>query len=278
LNTADGKHSFAAGSRAETNGNDGAFVWGDSDSSSVRAGATDEVRFQATGGFVIAPRLDKTTMLDVQDKDGNTLLAADTENDKVQVFDGTESDSVDVSHNGTDGVVSTSSGDMKLNPSGILKLNPSGNVELVESDIVSDKGFNITTNDGNLKLDSWLSLTLNAGGALTKPVEVTGGPFARPTTSQSSKYDLDNHQGKYFVEVDTSSNNVTIHLPDSAFPGEEHVIKKSASANTLTIDADKEKIDGSTTIDLTNQYASRKVIWGGSDWHVIGEVKGQSPT
>jgi len=274
---AKGDYSFAAGHDAETGSNDGAFVWGDSSGTAVNASEADEVRFQASGGFVIAPESDSTTMLDVQDKDGNTLLAADTENDKVQVFDGTESDSVYVSHDGTDGVVSTSSGDMKLNPSGILKLHPSGNVELVESDIVSDNGFNIETRDEGLKLDPYGSLTLNAGSAAySGSVEVTGGPFTRPTSSVSTDTTL--KKGKYFVEVDTSSSDVTITLPDTAVPGEEHVIKKSASDKTLTIKADIGTVDGSQQIDVTNQYASRKVIWGGSNWHVIGEVKGQSPT
>jgi hypothetical protein len=52
-NTADGSYSFAAGRQAEANGNDGAFVWGDSSSTTVSAAATDQVRFQASGGFVV---------------------------------------------------------------------------------------------------------------------------------------------------------------------------------------------------------------------------------
>ncbi|WP_181693019.1 hypothetical protein [Natronomonas sp. LN261] len=267
-NVADGEYSFAAGREADTGTNNSAFVWADSSDTTFTASATDEVRFQATGGFVIAPRLDKTTMLDVRDKDGNTLLAADTTNDKVQVFDGTESDSVDISHGGSAGEISTSTGH--------LKLSPFGNVELDGSDIISSDGFDISTNDGDLKLDAYSSIILENSGALTKPIKISGGPFTRPTTSQSSEYDLDDNQEKYFVEVDTSSSSVTIHLPDSPSIGEEHVIKKSASANKLTIDADNEKIDGSTTIELTNQYASRKVIWGGSSWHVTGEVAGVS--
>jgi hypothetical protein len=73
LNTADGNYSFAAGHEANAGSNNGAFVWGDSSSTTVTAGAADEVRFQATGGFVIAPESDQTTMLDVQDKDDNSI-------------------------------------------------------------------------------------------------------------------------------------------------------------------------------------------------------------
>lgn len=53
-NVADGSYSFAAGRAAEAGGNDGAFVWGDSSTTTVTAGGTDEVRFQASGGFTIA--------------------------------------------------------------------------------------------------------------------------------------------------------------------------------------------------------------------------------
>ncbi|MFB6309501.1 MAG: tail fiber domain-containing protein, partial [Haloarculaceae archaeon] len=51
-NTADGDRSFAAGRQASADHN-GAFVWGDSSSTSVSSSATDEVRFQATGGLVV---------------------------------------------------------------------------------------------------------------------------------------------------------------------------------------------------------------------------------
>lgn len=59
-NTASGQYSFAAGRKAETQTSgdsptvhDGAFVWGDSTDTTVNSSATDEVRFQANGGFVV---------------------------------------------------------------------------------------------------------------------------------------------------------------------------------------------------------------------------------
>jgi hypothetical protein len=52
-NTADGFYSFAAGRKAEANGNDGAFVWGDSSTTPVAATAADSARFQVPGGFAI---------------------------------------------------------------------------------------------------------------------------------------------------------------------------------------------------------------------------------
>ena len=164
LNTADGKHSFAAGSRADTNGNDGAFVWGDSDSLSVRAGATDEVRFQATGGFVIAPRLDKTTMLDVQDKDGNSLLAADTTNHKVQVFDSTESESVEVSHDGTDGSLSTSAGGLtvKTDSNRVLKLGTVTQKQI--EGLSTETGGNVVAGHPNNTVNNAAGAVIGGGG------------------------------------------------------------------------------------------------------------------
>lgn len=52
-NVADGAYSLAAGRGAKAGGNAGAFVWGDSSSSTVTASGMGEVRFQASGGFVI---------------------------------------------------------------------------------------------------------------------------------------------------------------------------------------------------------------------------------
>jgi hypothetical protein len=62
-NTADGAYSFAAGRRANASGYDGAFVWGDSSTATATAGTTDEVRFQAGGGFVV----DDTTRVQITD-------------------------------------------------------------------------------------------------------------------------------------------------------------------------------------------------------------------
>jgi hypothetical protein len=58
-NTASGSHSFAAGKGAKAT-KDGSFVFGDSSSEDVTASATDEVRFQASGGFVIEGNLTAT--------------------------------------------------------------------------------------------------------------------------------------------------------------------------------------------------------------------------
>jgi len=51
-NVAGGQYSFAAGRNANAT-DDGAFVWGDSSSTAVTAGGNDQVRFQASGGFVV---------------------------------------------------------------------------------------------------------------------------------------------------------------------------------------------------------------------------------
>ncbi|WP_181685101.1 hypothetical protein [Halorhabdus salina] len=146
LNKALGSHSLAAGRRGYTD-KAGAFVWGDSSQTTISADTADQVLFQATGGFVIAPESDQPNMLEVQDQAGNSLLGADTTNHKVQVFDGDASDSVDISHDGTDGDLSTTTGD--------LVLSPSGNVDLDGNNLeTSNGGITVTTNDnGNLTLN-----------------------------------------------------------------------------------------------------------------------------
>ena len=52
-NTADGTLSVAAGHDADTNGKEGAFVVGDKNGGAITAQNADEVRFQASGGFVV---------------------------------------------------------------------------------------------------------------------------------------------------------------------------------------------------------------------------------
>lgn len=52
-NVADGVYSLAAGRKAKTDGNDGAFVWGDSSDQRVKAGGADEFKVQAGGGAVV---------------------------------------------------------------------------------------------------------------------------------------------------------------------------------------------------------------------------------
>ncbi|MFB6179666.1 MAG: tail fiber domain-containing protein [Halorientalis sp.] len=124
-NTADGAYSFAAGRAADTSGNDGAFVWGDSTSTAVTAGATDEVRFQATGGFVV-------------------------ENGTVDAEGGTVTNSTGALS------LTTGSGDLTLNPSGDVDL--SGNVLTDTSggltiDGSTNNGVTITTNGGDRTLE-----------------------------------------------------------------------------------------------------------------------------
>jgi hypothetical protein len=52
-NVASGAYSLAGGRKAKTDGNDGAFVWGDSSDQQVKAGSADEFKLQAGGGAVI---------------------------------------------------------------------------------------------------------------------------------------------------------------------------------------------------------------------------------
>jgi hypothetical protein len=102
-NFATGKYSFAAGRKANThdsndNSHNGAFVWGDDTDTIARSQRENQVVFQASGGFVIAPESDKTTMLDVQDQAGNSVLEVDTKNDKVKA-DAYTSNSVTIDDN-----------------------------------------------------------------------------------------------------------------------------------------------------------------------------------
>ena len=56
--------------------------------------------------------------------------------------------------------------------------------------------------------------------------------------------------------------------------GWEIMVKKTdASGNAVTIDgAGSETIDGATTVALSSQYSSRRLISDGTNWHVVASI------
>ncbi len=75
----------------------------------------------------------------------------------------------------------------------------------------------------------------------------------------------------FLTLVDTSGGNATITLPAVASClGRIYVFKKTAAANTLTIDGDAgETIDGAATQAVTNQYHLITVMAGPTEWHLL---------
>jgi hypothetical protein len=69
--------------------------------------------------------------------------------------------------------------------------------------------------------------------------------------------------------VDTTTADVTVDLPVGA-KGDKITIKKTASANTVTIDGNStDTIDDSATVTLTSQYESMTIIHDSINWQII---------
>lgn len=76
----------------------------------------------------------------------------------------------------------------------------------------------------------------------------------------------------HMVKMDTTGGNRTITLFKASYSYQELIIKKMASANTLTIDADSsETIDGATTKTLSDQYDAMVIRSNMVDgWDIVG--------
>jgi len=195
-NTADGFYSFAAGRKAEANGNNGAFVWGDSSSTTVTAGAADEVRFQATGGFVV--------------ENGNVDAQAGT----VENTTGALS-------------LSTGSDDLTLDPSGNIDLNSNriSNAKEIHSDSnnitfkgtadVNLDGTRLTEKGGDMNIISVNSVNVDidsdsndADGNRDFNVTKDGGATTLFTVNDGGQVDI--FQG----DLDMNSSGSVINTSD----------------------------------------------------------------
>jgi len=148
-NTASGLYSFAAGLSADTNGKNGAFVWGDFSNGSVTATATDEVRFQAGGGFAI-----QDGSLAVED--GNIDLGANKLTN-ASAINGDVTGGTEITDLVGSGL-SINSGALETSGGGTNKLETSGN---------GDTAFQVV--DGTTDVS-------NAGSSIDSPNVVGGHP------------------------------------------------------------------------------------------------------
>lgn len=106
---------------------------------------------------------------------------------------------------------------------------------------------------------------------LTQPAKVkwANAIGLAPTVTKTGNYTatVDDHT----IRCDTTSGNITISLPAAAGnAGRIFVIKKVASANTVTIDpSGAETIDGSSTASLSANYEHTRIQCNGTGWDVI---------
>jgi len=112
-------------------------------------------------------------------------------------------------------------------------------------------------------------LKTDGSGALTF---VDGIQPTLTSASPSANYTISTHDGIEEIYVLTPSANISVFLPaaSSCGSGYKYHIKNMASGFTLTIDANStETIDGSTTVDIANQYEALTLITDGSNWFII---------
>lgn len=114
------------------------------------------------------------------------------------------------------------------------------------------------------------NVVLSASPVLTGETTVAGLSTAIVAKSAAYTLTISDHT----VYCDTTSAGFTITLPAaSGNAGLEYDIKKVVAANTLTIDANaSETIDGATTLVLTAQYDSVKIVCDGTKWHTVSRV------
>jgi hypothetical protein len=69
-----------------------------------------------------------------------------------------------------------------------------------------------------------------------------------------------------------TSTTTGVFLPATPTIGQQHVIKDingTAAATPITVDGNGNTIDGSSSIDLVNNYESTTLIFGPTEWNII---------
>jgi hypothetical protein len=142
------------------------------------------------------------------------------------------------------------------------------------ADITLDYNYDLAILIYDATLTKWVAMGMSSGGALGADNTWTGSNYFN--SGLRFKYsgvstDTTLSDAYYAVDVDSSGGNVTITLPTAASDaGRVFVVRKNASANTVTIDPDgSETINGSATLALTAQYTSYTLMSDGTNWMVI---------
>jgi hypothetical protein len=152
-NIAEGNYSFAAGRRAKTGANQGAFVWGGAKGTDVTATAAEEVRFRAAGGFAVQDG-------DVTVEDSNNLsVTGDTTVDGTATMNGSASVSSDLTVGGTIKRDAITRGDLDSGASSI----PTGQETVLgfSSALDEPNAFNDLQHQCDIPADGHYEITLN---------------------------------------------------------------------------------------------------------------------
>lgn len=78
----------------------------------------------------------------------------------------------------------------------------------------------------------------------------------------------------YLILADTTGGNITVMLPSTPTNDPIYIIKKTAAANTVTINGNSNNIDGSGTATLTTLNTVLQVQFAGSQWRVLSSNPG----
>ncbi len=111
---------------------------------------------------------------------------------------------------------------------------------------------------------SFYDSTGGGGGGGVSPLTLTRTSVSAASYSVAAGVDV--------VEVDASSNNVTINLPAVASSDGRQIVvnRRDNSSFVVTIDPNStETINGDATLELVAQYESVTLIGGSSEWMIV---------
>lgn len=110
-------------------------------------------------------------------------------------------------------------------------------------------------------------ITINNDLDIQPGVILSGGLHLDYVSTSAATYTIGTKG--YFVGANTSTNNITVNLPNSK-SGRILVIKKLNAANTLTVvPAGANTIDGQPSVILSDNGAVLRLISNGASWYIL---------
>ncbi len=111
----------------------------------------------------------------------------------------------------------------------------------------------------------WRSLA-NVGSGTSS----SSGYTIHSITNADSPYTITETSGEVVILANATAGSITINLPAASGNTAKYTVKKTNTANSVTLDGNaSETIDGGTTAVVSTQYESITIVNDNSNWYVI---------